>query len=149
MTYSESCGQYRTKAKGSTVVGSEPRLFLVAPVFSSLKQRAIHVYIPNAHVGLDWALEWAIKKKPHDGGLGLPLGNGVESVTNPGGDRCHWNPSSRPPPSHRRGPLPTLELAAAWTEENAADILPHLQERTWDEDSTIRRGRQNVQEDKG
>lgn len=119
---------------------SESLLFLAAPVFSSLRQQAIHICIPHAHVRLDWGLVWAIKKIPHDGDLCLLLENAVESAFS-AGDEYNRSPGNHPSPSHRQMPLPTLKLADAWAEEDGTNTLPNLQEWTWDDDSIITRGR--------
>lgn len=60
---------------------------------------------------------------------------GVPAMTLP----CSWG----------QMPLPTLKPAEVWAEEDATATLTSLQERTWDSDSIITRGREIAQEDRG
>ena len=63
------------------------------------------------------------------------------SAAHPPGDRHNWSPGNRPSPARGHMPLPTLKAAEVWAKEDATDILPSLQERTWDHDFILTRGR--------
>ena len=69
----------------------------------------------------------------------------ASSARNPAGDRCTWRPSNQP----SLFPVPTLKPAEVWAEEDATALVPSLQERTWDNDFIVTRGREIAQEDKG
>lgn len=42
-----------------------------------------------------------------------------------------------------------MKPAEVWAEEDATALVPSLQERTWDNDFIVTRGREIAQEDKG
>lgn len=76
----------------------------------------------------------------------------TSSATNPAGDRWAWSPGNDSSPFPGRNALPSLKPAEVQAVEdfaNSCKLLQSLQERTWDDDSIITRGRETAQEGEG